>query len=271
MSLIMNHKSISVFLFLTLLISNISIGQTDSAKSRKKSLSFSVSNNGQVDHSIHNFYRQDTEFLNFLFNTPTSKHTEIKYNLSFSYVNSKKIVSGVKLGYQSIINKYSTSDYTSEIEAKGAQSIYNINPSLGYAINNKKLDFIVGLQVPLFIIGNYKYTSTEENYRTNASGVRELQYISETETNIIGGYITGLNSFLNLRYSFNRFFIFSEVSTGILYASTGASYSTETTTTYSGSYFPSYPPYYTSSDSDYTLKKTYFSSPEFSFGIGLKF
>jgi len=267
----MNHKSISIFLFLTLLISNFSTGQIDSVKSRKTSLSFSVSNNGQVDHSIHDFYRQDSEFLNFLFNTPTSKHTEIKYNLSFSYVNSKKIVTGVKLGYQSIINKYSTSDYTSEIEAQGSQSIYNINSSLGYAINNKKIDFVVGLQVPLFIIGGYKHTSTEKNYRSNASGDRELQYTSETETNILGGYITGLNSFLNIRYSFNRFFIFSDVATGILYASTGSTFSTETTTTYSGSYFQSYPPNYSSSDSDYTLKKTYFSSPEFSFGIGLKF
>ena len=247
-------------------------GQIDSSRTRKISIGFAVSNNGQVDHSINDFYRQDSEFLNFLFNSPTSNQTELKFNLLFSYTSEKKIMYEIKLGYQSIINNYKTSDYSTEIDAKGSQSIYNINPSVGYLMGNKKVEFVLGLQLPVFIIGDYNFNDTEENYRGNSVGVRELQYISKTETSINGGYILGLNSFLNVKYLFkNRFFVSSEIATGALYASTGKTFSTETTTTYYGTYFPGYPPYYSSSDSDYSLKKTYFSSPEFSLGIGLKF
>lgn len=268
----MNNKIIPIFIFLNLLLPCFSIGQTDSIKSRHFALSVSVGNNGQIDNSIKDFYRQNSEYLNFIFNYPTSTQNEIKYNLLFSYTSKKKILYGIKFGYQLISNKFNTSNYTSEINATAKQSIYNINPSIGYTFGNKKIDLVLGLQIPVFIIGEYIYSDTEENYRTNSGGARELQYISETNTNINGGYITGLNSFLNVKYLFSkRFYLLSDISMGILYSSTGRTLSTETTTTYYGTYFPGYGPFYTSSDSDYTLKKTYFSSPEFSLGLGFKF
>ena len=266
----MNNKIIIIFSIL--LLPFLSTGQTDSINPRKISLSLSVGNNGQVDNSIKDFYRQNSEYLNFLFNSPNSKQTELKYNLLFSYTSKKRILYGIKLGYQLITNEYSTSRYDSEVKAKSSQSIYNCNPYLGYVFDNKKFDFILGLQIPLFLVGEYNYSDTENHYRSNSSGIRELQYISESTTTINGGYITGLNSFLMVKFLVSkRFYLMSDISVGVLHSSMGRTLSTETTTTYYGTFFPGFPANYTSSDSDYTLKKTYFSAPEFSLGLGFKF
>lgn len=266
----MKYKSFFTTVILCFLFAPFIKGQADSTKARNISIGFAVSNNDQVDNSIINFYRQESEYLNSFFNSPSSNQNTLKYNLLFSFSSKKIMMYGIKMGYQSITKKYNFDNYSNETEAKSSQSIYNFNPFVGHIFEYKKIEFVLGLQVPFFVIGEYNYNSSEKNFRGNSSGQRELQYISETKTTINSGYEVGLNGFLNIKYNLNkRFFIFSDISTGVLYASVGKTFSTETNTTYYGTYFPGYPPYQTTSSSDYNLKKTYFSSPEYSLGFGI--
>lgn len=262
-----------IFLFFNVISLPFVYSQKDSLKiNRPYSICFSISNNGQIDRSINDFYRQNSEYLNSLFNTPQSQQNEIKYNLSFLYSTNKGYSVGLKLGFQPILFEYEIADDTREIQANANQRIYNFNPAIGRFFSKNNFEFLLGLELPMFYVDNYVYNEIERNYRYSSSGVRELQYITDNIININGGYVVGINGFVKARYIIaNRFFISAEISAGMMYSKVGDKFNQETTTVYYGTWFPGYPPNYVKNESDYTFKKTYFSSPEIGLGIGIKF
>jgi hypothetical protein len=216
---------------------------------KKFELGITAGNNGQFEKILNDFY--NPYMAVYFMDDIEIKSTDLKYTLSARCFFSENISGRLKAGIANKKEKYSNSeDYFHETyEVK--QSVINFNPSLCYSKSIDKFEIMTGLELPLMFVGemNGEYEVDDDFY--SESG----------KVTMPGGFIFGINGFLGLKYYFNSWFgIGSEINYGLLSSKIDG----EITSTYTTSFEVE------EDEFDASYKKTYFSSPEFSFGIFLK-
>jgi len=225
------------------------------AQSKKFELGFSVGNNGMFSEVKEDYY--DNYFFQFLFFEPVEKKSsDLKYNLSARYFFSDNISGRLKIGYSKRMDEYDESYYYFG-NYNVSQTVTNFNPSLCFSKNLDKFELMTGIEIPLMIVGDY-----EMKGGTEYDSVIYVSPLGYTKTTISGGFIWGVSSFIGVKYNFNSWIgISSEINYGLMFANVGDEITNE--------YSDLYETYTETSKAGF--KKTYFSSPEVSLGVFVKF
>lgn len=228
----------------------------------KLGISASVSNQGQVDKTLEDFYS-----LNFPYGFAIQEYTNktvgsnLKYNLSLSCNIRDSINFRLRIGYASRSSSYEQ-DYPAMYWTKSDKhENIEICPSFGFTRNKGIFSFNAGIELPFYYIFDYTQFLNNKSYDTSM----QLTHESEVNIKIDGGYIFGINNFLNVKLKLVKsLFLFSEVNFGLMYAYLGGKYERTITEIYP-----------TSSDSyqtfDKTFTKLFFSPPQLQLGCIFEF
>lgn len=222
----------------------------------KLEVGLGISNMGQVENPISNFYNVD--YPNG-FNTDKyiNEHhsTVIKYNLNFSYHLNDSLNLRFRLGYGEN-NKMRVLDYPAALtKINEHQSFMEFCPSIGKSRKFGLFTLNAGIEIPLYLVSNYNYL--------NVTDIRDstLQVTNTNESllKIDGGFLIGINHFIHLQLKISKNMnLFSELNFGLMYAQLGENYDEEITL--SGS-----DPILNSFEKKYS--KLFVSAPQFQFGI----
>ena len=224
---------------------------------KKFELGFSVGNNGMFKE-IQDFY-YDYNYQIFFFEPVESKAFDLKYTLSARYFISENVSARLKFGYSSHKVEYEQGNrfyYGEEYEIN--QKVFNVNPSVSFSKNLDKIEIMTGIEIPFILIGDYSIKTQSEP----DSLIYIYGPLNSYESTISGGFIFGISSFIGLKYNFNNWIALgSEMNFGLMFANVGDEVSVEYNDGYDN-FTESY---------EAGLKQTYFSSPEFSLGLFVKF
>lgn len=245
-------KYVPVFIFL--LIGNLLMAQN------KIELSFGVSNQGQFDKLLEDFYfpAHPTAFQD---DAHEGKDLRIKYNFSGSYVFGDSTEVRLRIGYANRVNHYEQRFPTTGWIIDDEQHVVEISPSFGFRENLGRFSFSIGLEIPIYLIGDL----TEHiDYSQYADSIN-MSYAAKSDVKIDGGIVVGLNSYLNIKTFFTKgFYLFSELNYGILYSKLGGKYENASGETFPNSVFN-----YAEQDKSYS--KVYVSPIQVQLGLGYKF
>ncbi len=235
-------------IFALLLVPTILIGQ-----SKKLELGIMFGNNGQLENTLSDFYRDIYYNTKVYYDNSYTKVAGIKYIASARYFITDHISARLKFG--KILRKdfQSQTVSTTYSDFNIRQSIVNINPSICYSTRINKFEIMTGIETPFIKVG--VYTANNKYITTNS--------YSEKRITSTGGFVWGVNSFMGLKYYFtNRINVGAEINYGLMSANIGNKYIEETV----NSPDPQ-APYSKTYEIDKKYKKTFFSSPEISFGV----
>ena len=245
-------KYIALFIFL--LTGNLLIAQNNIE------LSFGVSNQGQIDKLLEDFYfpAHPTAFQD---DAHKGKDLRIKYNFSGSYVFGDSMEVRLRIGYATRTNHYEQRFPTNGWIIDDEQNVFEISPSFGFRENLGRFSFAIGLEIPIYFVGDL----TEHiDYRQYADSVK-MSYAAKSDIKMDGGIIVGLNSYLNIKTFFTEgIYLFSELNYGILYSKLGRKYENV-----SGETFPTPATNYAEFDKNY--EKVYVSPIQVQLGFGYRF
>ena len=234
---------------LLLLLPFLAAGQT-----KKYELGISAGNIGLTDQVFEDFYKKYTEF--YYHSNVEINSIEIKYTLSARYFITENISARLKFGSAIIKDElhHLTESFQETIEAD--QKIVDISTSLCYSKTFDKFEISTGFEIPYFMITEFNSKS-----KRTASDPANENLNFEDSRSLPGGQVWGLTSFIGVKYFFNKSFgIGSEISYGLLHADIDGHAYVNLISYYSETHIKNYVDY----------NKTYFSSPEFSFGIYVK-
>jgi len=239
---------VSLCLFLPVLI----FGQL-----KKLDLGIMIGNNGQLESTLNDFYVAD--YLNL--KEPIKYNNaipNIKYSASARYFFNENISIRIKFG--KVIRKdiHSQGSTTGRWDFDIRQSLVNFSPAVCFSKRVEKFELCTGLELPFirvndFVVNSYRYDLN--NMKTTLAAIYK--------TTSKGGLICGFNNFIGLKYHFtNRISLGTEVKYGLLFAKLGGNY-----TVLSKSDADPHTPYSKYSEIEKEYKRTFFSSPEISFGV----
>lgn len=228
----------------------------------KFSISTSISNQGQVDKTLEDFYS-----LNFPYGFAIQEYTNktvgsnLKYNLGLSYEIRDSINFRLRFGFSSRSSSYEQ-DYPAIYWSKSDKhKNFEICPSFGFIRNKGRFSFNAGIELPFYYVFDYAQNVNNKSYDSS------LQMTEESEINIKidGGFFIGINNYLNVQLKLTQSLnLFSEVNFGLMYAHLGGKY--ERTNT---ELFPGTSEAYQTFDKKYT--KLFFSQPQLQFGLKYDF
>jgi hypothetical protein len=242
-----------LLILISLNLVNFTFGQS------KVDLNVSLSNQGQIDKVLEDFYfpahptaSQDDAHI--------GKDFRLKYNATLSYVHKDSFDIRLSIGYGQRINHYEQDQINTKWIYDDKQNIIELAPSFGFSKQFGRFRIGTGIQIPIYIIGNF----IETGVYTEHSDSVNLSYSVSSKIKMDGGIIFGINNYVNLKVNlFKKLYLFTELNYGLLFANLGKKYAAENTTT-----FPYNDTY--SSSFDKTYKKTYFSPISIQFGLGFR-
>ncbi len=221
-------------------------------------LGLSVSNFGQIEDPISNFYNLEIpngfnleKFIN------NNNSTQLKYNLNLTSKLKDSLSLRFRLGL-GIHKAYREIDYPNFFTKINEHQTYlELCPSIGKSQEIGDFTLIAGLEIPLYLASSYSYL--------NVTDIRDstLQTISRQESlqKIDGGFLIGFNNFIQLEMNISKELkIFSELNFGLFYAQLGGYYSEYITLT-------SFEPSFNSFKKSYS--RLFFTAPQIQFGISL--
>jgi|GEM_PF-2308031 len=222
--------------------------------------SFSISNQGQIDKVLEDFYFPASPTAN-QDDATYGRDYKLKFNSTFFYVISRNIILRARFGIGFRNNYYEQDAINTVWQFKDKQNVYEITPSLGYIKEFEFIKFNFGFEIPMYIIGKYTQSGIYSVYPDSVNLSQEVHSFVKMS----GGVISGLNTFINIDYYFTTtIYLFSEFNSGILFANLGRIYSFDYNEVY---------PSQISASTFYEKKyrKVYFSDFQIQFGIGIKF
>jgi hypothetical protein len=245
----MKNKLLFVFVIFPLLI----ISQEE-----KLEVGFLIGNNGQLEKTIGDFYFPGSETA-FLDDSYKNQTTALKYSFLISYKIANQVALRLNLGYSFRKDHYDRINDMENVTYDFKQNVYNISPSVSFSKPIEKFELSTGLEFPLFFVNDFKFNSHYINYTNDDITLDVIDYI-----NMDGGFIWGINNFINLKYFLTKHLAFcSELKYGLLFAEIGDKYQQN-----SEYIVPDQAP--VSSMFEKSYSKTFFSQPEISFGILMK-
>lgn len=247
--------------FLLILCFPITIFAQDTSatsSTKKHTLLFSLSNNGQIKNELANFYPA----FNISPELSSVESNILTYNLFYTYQLNLNYVMGVKLAYT---KRAETTNIAETIvqndENKINQTIFGTSLFIKRNINlHPNLVLSSGIEIPFFLVGNFTSTSMNDN---NFFSMQETMKKS-------GGIVVGLNNTTSLTYLISKTISFNlSASFGLLYYNLGNEleinsirYNKTTNEEVQQLILE---------DNKNTLKKTELSNAEIFFGIGIHF
>lgn len=225
---------------------------------KKFDVSVSVSNQGQVDKTLEDFYS-----LNFPYGYAVQEYTNkivgsnLKYNLGLSYVIRDSINFRLRMGFASENSSYEQS-YPADYWLKSDKhKNIEICPSFGFIRNKGRFSFNTGIELPFYYILDYTQYMDSKSYDSSL----QLTGDDEINTKIDGGFFIGINNYMNVKVKLSEnISLFSEVNFGLMYTHLGGNY--ERT---NRQIFPNPEEFYQSFEKKYT--KFFFSPPQLQFGV----
>jgi hypothetical protein len=234
---------------------------TSLCQDKKFEFGIGIGNNGQLEKTLSDFYIWNHETY-YLDDSNDDKTTHLKYSAVVRYLLNDKISIRLRGGYavrkdyyinNAFPTEYSTYDYK--------QSVYNINPSICFSKQIDNFEIATGIEVPLMFVSPFVFKST---YKQMPDSVNVTQEINGT-MKMDGGFVWGINNFISMRYYFGkRFSIGTEINYGLLFAKLGDKVESSVEYVIPAQPSPVDVPY------EKKYKKTFFSQPEFSFGLSIK-
>lgn len=237
----------SFFIFISSLACT---GQTE----RYSLLTFTCSNNGQINNIIDDFYFSEYHGQSI---RQISNYTQsdFKYNLHYEYVNVNNFVFYCMVGYSEKKESFTISNIPPVNESGNKkQNYFNVAVGAKYIYSVGKFQLSSGIEIPYYKISRYeeKYffdSPTQTTYTTNL---------------IDGGNAYGLNNISSIKiFFFKRFFFSTDLTFGLLALKLGGQnysiidYDNPAISTTN-------PPY------EQLYKKTAITNPELYFGVGIK-
>lgn len=215
---------------------------------------FSVSNQGQTDKVMNDFYYLGHETA-YQDDATNGRDIFLKYNLTFTYSLWDSLDCRIRLGYGHRKGFYRKDIVPFSTTVQDEQHLFEITPSFGY---NKKWKIVrlgTGFELPFYIAGKFSQVIEAEDTQMN---YHQRQFIR-----LNGGIIVGLNHYVNLKLFFlKKVYAFSEVNYGLMYGSLGRKYSSDLQN------IDGTPLY--SEEFDKTYKKIFFSGIHVQMGIGIR-
>ena len=228
----------------------------------KFGISVSVSNQGQIDKVVEDFYS-----LNFPYGFAIQEYTNkvkgynLKYNLGMSYVIRDSFNIRLRMGFASRISSYEQNYPAMLWLNSDNQKSFELSPSFGIIRHKGKFSFNTGIEIPVFYIDDYTQYSNNKSYDTSLQLTGEY----EVTTKIDGGLIFGINSYLNLKFILTKkISLFSEINFGLMFAKLGGMY--ERT---NRQILPNSEKFYQSFEKKYT--KFFVSPPQLQLGVCYQF
>jgi len=229
-------------------------------QSKKFEFGFSLGNNGQLDKTLNDFYFWGHESA-YLDDTQKNRASNLKYSASARFFFTDNISARLKLGKAIRKDYYITSTPQEYKDFDIYQSETNLSPSLCFSKTIDKLEIMTGLEIPLVVAGDF---TLKENYREIPDSVT-VTLDNFTKVTMDGGFIWGINNFIGVKYYFTNWFgIGTEINYGLLFANIGDKMKMESVSTIPIAATSTY-------EVDKKYKKTFFSAPEVSFGLFLRF
>jgi hypothetical protein len=179
-------------------------------------ISASVSNQGQIDNALSDFYYPSREDQNDAF--VKSSSINLKYNLGFSYQlkngNQLRLRTAYGTRNAESSNKEQSYFYYGRITDK--QQFFEFAPGYGFSERLGKFNIGFGAELPVYLIDQYRQDSYL-GYNNDEASEYNTSFMTMS-----GGVIFGLNGFLNLEYSFGKHLaLFTELNCGAMHARLG--------------------------------------------------
>lgn len=223
--------------FIIILLGLLSAGSGLAQDSVRHHFSLSYANNAQISGMVHDLYFKASE-------DPKQKQSIFKICGAYSFESKRGFEFGIQVGFgqrQDI--------YTREIPAKKAlQKYYAIMPFALKTLGFNRFSISIGGGIPLNSISTYDLKGND--------------YLDKAFHNTFeGGFTIGLNSITQLRFYLTpRWALTSSIQFGWMYAELGGKYQQKPVD-------PDYMPVWFIDDYR-TARKSFFTQPEFLFGIG---
>jgi hypothetical protein len=256
----------------------LSFGNSDTLKKPNSySVSFSASNNGQIEKIViedfydHHWYllaNYNTSYYsipgNEIGNKVTPWRSYICWNGRFQInLNRKEISTGIQVSYQNrfeAIQEVSRDSFAESIEQKIIRASIFVQKNCTY----KKFGFSPGIEIPFYYLGTHYQRGRDAYWSGFLPGPPHRQ---EGVVTTPGGFAIGLNAQFIAQYNFRKWFsVYAQTCFGILYAQGGGDVTTEVRFyDYStGQYGP------TNSYANYAprrMKRWFFSPPMVGMGV----
>jgi len=244
----------------TILIAALFITFTTTAQ-QKWGVSLGLSNQGQVDQELQEFYNLKNVFSP----DPMTENKQffMKYNLGAMYQLKVNSIIRFRFGMGQRKKEYDYKDQFHQITYNEDQKLFEMAFSYGVTQQLGRFKLSGGVELPLYLVGKYSLneTTVKLSDNTNAQSIK-------WDYTIDGGYILGLNSFLRGDYVFGKCFtFFTELNFGVLRSKFGNNISGHSVT-----YFVDGSPIQeTYSETEKKQTKLFFSGIQAQFGISVHF
>ena len=234
---------------------------------RRFEISAGIGNNNQIE-SVLNEYYYPTDGMYVLSESKNAEAKTFKYNISAIWHFNDRYSLRLKYGHSKLENSYYYSDETLSGDFTMEQIVTNVNPAFCVSYQMGRLNFSTGIEFALFKVKEFKM---------DLEGFGSGYYQNTPFTNTInsdliidGGKITGINNFLELEFSAtSRIGIGASASYGMMFTNFDGNITEKTIKVYDPNSIISSSYYHNSEEKKY--KKRYFSAPEVSIFVFLRF
>lgn len=223
-------------------------------------LGFSISNQGQVDKELDEFYFP-ADAGAFKDDLRLAKEFHLKYNGNLAYRTKSNNEIRVRFGYGVRNQEYERSTVSVFQSIEDEQQFFEVAPSFG--VNKELGRFVIstGIEIPVYVIGEFTERNIYTQFSESGATISEQEQIIKMD----GGIIYGLNHYVNIKTNiFSKFYFFTEFNYGLMFSDIGEEYyslMTQISPTTSENEF----------NFEKSIKNTFFSPMQLQFGLGFFF
>ncbi len=175
---------------------------------RKFELGFGLSNQGQFDKLVENFYFPAGPKV-WLDDSNKGKDLRLKANLYLSYLFNYDFEFRLRTSKAIRKNEYERISLTSSLKTNNLQNIFEFSPSFGVRKSWGRFSFSTGVELPVYLVGDLNEQIIYEEFSDSVN----LSAASKSDIRMDGGFIIGLNQYISVRTVLkNQLFVFSELN-----------------------------------------------------------